>query len=70
MKRFNLALSVLAILGLSACAYGTGGGQPACNGRMAGPCTAQTTMTTAKKKVVHHWRHHRAESAMSKALRK
>ncbi|MBU6474474.1 MAG: hypothetical protein KGL10_05335 [Alphaproteobacteria bacterium] len=69
MKRLNLALSVLAILGLSACAYGTSGGQPTCNGRMAGSCAAQTT-TSQKKESKHHWRHHRAEGAMSKALRK
>ncbi len=64
MKRLNLALSVLAILGLSACAYGTNSGQPTCNGRTAGPCATSAPVVT------HHVAHHRTDRAMRKALRK
>ncbi|MBI3440901.1 MAG: hypothetical protein HY052_03710 [Proteobacteria bacterium] len=60
MKRFTLALSVLTVLALSACANG-GTWTPACNDRTAGKCTPAKAAAPAK---------HKADAAFSKALRK
>ena len=60
MKRFTLALSVLAVLALSACAN-SGSWSPECGGRTAGKCAAGKD-TMPKK--------HKADKAFNKALHK
>ena len=60
MKSFTLALSVLAVLGLSACSHGT------CNGT----AYAGTACNLEKKGEPMKTKKHKADAAMSKALRK
>ncbi len=64
MKRFTLALAVLAALSLSACANG-GKWTPECSDRTAGKCTHEKT-TTVKKA----GKKHKADAAFNKAMRK
>ena len=59
MKRFTLALSVLAVLALTACAHGS----TTCNDRTAGKCKAEKAAAAKKGK-------HKADAAFNKALRK
>ena len=63
MKRFTLALSVLAVLALSACANG-GTWSPVCNGRTAGNCAPDKKEAPVKKSK------HKADATFNKALRK
>ncbi len=56
MKRSKMALAVLAVLTLSACANG-GDWTPVCNGRTAGKCVMDKDG-------------HKADAAFSKSLRK
>ena len=67
MTRFTTALSMIAVLALSACAYGTNSGDPTCDGRQAGKCANVAQAAPAAKHGKHH---HKADEAMSKALRK
>jgi hypothetical protein len=62
MKRFTLALSVLAVLALSACAHGNTW-SPVCNERTAGKCVPEKKMMMKKGK-------HKADATFNKALRK
>lgn len=70
MKRFTQALSVLAVLALSACAHGTNVGDPSCDGRQAGKCATQAAAPAAAATKGKKAKHHKADAAMSKALRK
>ncbi len=56
MKSFTLALSVLAVLSLSACGYGSAG---SCDHRTAGSCADKVDSGS-----------HKADAAFSKSLRK
>jgi len=67
MKRFTTACCMLAVLALSACAYGTNSGDPTCDGREAGKC-AQVAAPAAQVQKHHH--HHKADETLSKSLRK
>lgn len=60
MKHFTLALSLVAVMALTACANGTNW-TPVCNGRTAGKCVPDTKSKTKK---------HKADAAFSKSLRK
>lgn len=62
MKRFTLALAVLAALSLSACANG-GKWTPECNDRTAGKCVEKPAAKKGGKK-------HKADAAFNKAMRK
>lgn len=62
MKHITLALSMVAVLSLAACANGTDW-SPVCNGRTAGKCVPEKASKSMTKK-------HKADAAFSKSLRK
>lgn len=61
MKMFTQLLSVAAILTVTACANGTGGETPICDGRTAGTCVEKGAPMKKKSK---------ADSAFSHSMRK